>query len=77
MRHPDKAVTAMRGLRIAVIGLAVVGLGAAWAWHLVWLLVLALVIGGEETLESSVHIYALTRGRDLRLRVPFAPRAPR
>jgi hypothetical protein len=74
IRHPDKAVSVMRGFRLAVIGLAVAGLAAAWAWHLVWLLVLALAIGGEETLESSMHIYALTRGRDLRLRAPFTPR---
>src|SRR5881628_2105423 len=31
------------------------------------LLVLALAIGGEETLESTIFVFALTRGKDLRL----------
>ncbi len=71
-RDPAKLVTFMRGFRLAVIGLAVAGIGAAWAWHLTWLLVLSLAIGGEETLEGTIIIFALTRGKDLRLRVPSA-----
>jgi hypothetical protein len=72
LRDPTKVLTFVRGFRLAIIGLAVAGIGAAWAWQLDWLLVLSLVIGGEETLESTVVIFALTRGRDLRLRIPSA-----
>lgn len=66
-KHPGKALTFMVGFRISVIGLALMGIGAAWAWDILWLLVLSLAIGGEETLESTVHIYALTKGKDLRI----------
>ena len=52
----------MRGFRLTVIGLALAAIAAAWAWQLGWLLVLALAIGGEETLESSIHAYAIQRG---------------
>ena len=72
LRDPGKVLTFVRGFRLAIIGLAVAGIGAAWAWQLDWLLVLSLVIGGEETLESTVIIFALTRGRHLRLRIPSA-----
>ena len=52
----------LQGFRLSVIGLAVASVGIAWTWHLTWLLVFALVIGGEEILESSVHIFAVRRG---------------
>lgn len=70
VRDPSKILTIMTGFRLAVIGLAVAAIAAAWAWHILWLLVLALAIGGEETLESSIHIFALTKGKNLRLRYP-------
>jgi hypothetical protein len=54
-------VTLMEGFRLSIIGLALTGIGAAWAWHLTWLLALSLVIGGGETLESSIDIFALRR----------------
>jgi hypothetical protein len=63
IRDPDKNLTWMRGFRLAVIGLAVAGIAAAWAWQSMFLLVLALLIGGGETLESSLDIFALRRGR--------------
>lgn len=72
MRDPAKVLTFVRGFRLAIIGLALASVGAAWAWHLTWLLVLALVIGGEETLEGTIIIFALTRGRHLRLRIGSA-----
>ncbi len=49
----------VRGFRIAVIGLVLAGLGAAWWWHVTWLFVLSLVFGGEEILESTVHLAIL------------------
>jgi hypothetical protein len=54
-------VTLMEGFRLSIIGLALTGIGAAWVWHLTWLLALSLVIGGGETLESSIDIFALRR----------------
>ena len=62
-----KLLTWIQGFRLSIIGLALTGLGVAWAWHLTWLLVLTLAIGGEETLESSIVIFALRRGRRLEM----------
>jgi hypothetical protein len=54
-------VIVIRGFRFAVIGVALAGLGASWNWHITWLFVLSLVFGGEEGLESSVHLFILRR----------------
>ena len=59
----DKVLMIVRGFRFFVLGIAVASLAAAWIWHLLWLLVLALAIGGEEMLEMSIVIYALRRGK--------------
>lgn len=56
---PTKMVTVIRGFRVAVIGLALGGLGAAWNWQIMWLFVLSLIFGIEEILESSVHLFIL------------------
>ena len=56
-----KMVTVIRGFRIAVVGVALASLGAAWTWHITWLFVLALVFVGEEALESSVILFILRR----------------
>lgn len=56
-----RIVVWIQGFRLSIIGLALAGIGAAWALHLTWLLVLSLAIGGEETLESSIVIFALRR----------------
>ena len=65
IRHPTgeslKMVTIIRGFRFAVIGTSLAGLGAAWNWHITWLFDLSLVFGGEEVLESSVHLFILRR----------------
>lgn len=53
----------LSGFRMAVIGLGLIGVAGAWWWGTVWLLVLSLGIVGEETLESSVMIWALKRER--------------
>ena len=58
-----KLVTWIQGFRLSIIRLALAGIGAVWEWHLTWLFVLSLVVGGEETLESSVVIFALKRGQ--------------
>lgn len=62
---PDKSLTLVRGFRWGVTGLAVMALAAAWQWHLLWLLLLALAIGGEELLESSLVVAALRQGKEL------------
>lgn len=52
----------VRGFRLAVIGLALLAIAAAWQWHVLWLLVLAIAVAFEEILESSIHAYAIRRG---------------
>jgi hypothetical protein len=54
-----KGAAMARALRSVLTGLAIVGVGVAWWAHLDLLLVLSLVIGGEELLETSVVIAAL------------------
>jgi len=64
---PAKAVTWMRGFRRTIIGLAILGIGAAWMWQAPWLLALSLIIGAGEIFESSLDVWALTNGKELRL----------
>ena len=66
-------LTWIQGFRLSIIGLSLAGLGAAWAWQLTWLLVLTLAIGGEETLESSIVIFALRRGKRLEMQKVSGP----
>ena len=56
-----KMITVIRGFRYAVLGVALAGLGIAWNWNIMWLFVLSLIFGGEEILESSVHLFILRR----------------
>jgi hypothetical protein len=51
----------MRGFRLAVVGLCLVGCAASWAWQALWLFVVAAGILGEEMLETSVIIEVLKR----------------
>ena len=60
-RRSMHALTWMRGFRLAILGLALAAGGLAWLTGERWLLVLALGIGGEELLESSLAISALRR----------------
>ena len=59
----DRPIVWIGGFRAAIIGLALLALGASWLWQQLWLLLLALAIGGEELLETSVILFALRRGR--------------
>jgi hypothetical protein len=54
----------MEGFRACIIGLALVGIGAAWVWHLPALLVLVLAIGRGEVFEMSRILFALRHGAD-------------
>ena len=58
---PANMLAFVKGFRIAVFGVALAGFGVAWQWQLTWVLVLSLVFGGEELLESTTHISILTR----------------
>jgi hypothetical protein len=51
----------MRGFRLAVVGLCLVGIGIAWAEQVFWLFVASAGILGEELLETSVIIEVLKR----------------
>ena len=57
---PRRTLVGVRGFRRGILGLALVGLGAAWIWQIDWILVLSLVIGGEALLESTFHVQALS-----------------
>ena len=57
---PSRVLVGVRGFRRGIVGLAIAGVGAAWLWQIDWILVLSLVIGGEELLESTFHIQALS-----------------
>ena len=63
LRGPIALLTGIQGFRIAVIGLALAGIGVAWLWHLPWLLAIAVGVDAEETLESSTYIAVLKGGR--------------
>ncbi|SRR6266581_259791 len=69
-RDPEKNVAWARGFRISMLGLAFTGIGAAWLFQQLWILVLALAISGEELLESTLIIFALTHGKDVRISIP-------
>jgi hypothetical protein len=62
----------MRGFRMAVVGLCLVGIGVAWTSQVLWLFVASAGILGEELLETSVIIEVLKRApsRELRNRFP-------
>ena len=51
----------IRCFQIAVGGLVLVAIAAAWEWQQLWLLVLALGVLGEEMLETSRILTALNR----------------
>ena len=68
----DELVPFMEGFRICIIGLALVGIGAAWIWHLSVLLLLSLAIGGGETMETSLILFALRHGAHLEYGRPRA-----
>lgn len=59
-RDPHRSLALLRGFRISVVGLCLAGLGAGWFWNIGWLVGLSLIIGGEELLESTVVIAAMT-----------------
>jgi len=61
LRQGRDAYAWIRGFQLAVAGLAIVGVAAAWLWRQPWLLVVALGILGEELYETSRILTALNR----------------
>src|SRR5581483_12480522 len=59
LRQARDAFAWIRAFQIAVAGLALVGIAAAWIWRQPWLLVLALGVLGEELFETSRILTAL------------------
>jgi hypothetical protein len=58
-----RLLTWLRGFRLTIIGLALVGIALAWLWGETWLLVLSLGIAGEEIFETSWMISTLEHER--------------
>jgi hypothetical protein len=58
-----RLLTWLRGFRLTIIGLALVGIALAWLWDETWLLVLSLSIAGEEIFETSWMISTLEHER--------------
>ncbi len=59
----QKALVFVSGLRAILVGLAIAGVGSAWIWQQFWVFLIALVIGGEELLETSFVLFILRRSR--------------
>jgi hypothetical protein len=49
----------MHAFRVAIIGISFAALGLAWATEQLWLAIIALVVLGEETFESTMAIGAM------------------
>jgi hypothetical protein len=61
LSDPTKALGLVRWLRTTILGLAAVAVGIGWLWNTWALIGLALVIAGEETLETTSVIRAMER----------------
>ncbi len=58
---PLKALTLVRGYRIAIVGVCLSAYSLGWWWRLNTMMTVALVICLEEIAESSFYIAALKR----------------
>ena len=61
LSDPTKALGLVRWLRTTILGLGAVAIGIGWLWDSWPLIGLALIIGGEETLETTSVIRAMER----------------
>ena len=61
LRQGRDAYAWIRAFQVAVAGLMLVAVAAAWVWRQPWLLAVALGILGEEMLETSRILTALKR----------------
>lgn len=62
-RDPERALAVARSLRTGIAGLCLTVLAIGWIAGAGWLAVLALIVLGEEMLETSVMVAALEDGR--------------
>ena len=53
---PQKPFALMGAFRVAIIGLCVAVLGLSWAAEQLWLAIIALIVLGEETFESTMAL---------------------
>jgi hypothetical protein len=60
---PERALAYLYTFRRVVVGLALIGAGAAWSWQMPGLLAACLCIGVGELLESSFYIEVLRWGQ--------------
>ena len=63
--EPGKALRVMAAFRRMIIGLAGAGVAAGLAFEIEWLFWLSVAIGVEETIESSLAVWALKQGQEL------------
>lgn len=56
---PRKPFALMSAFRVAIVGLCVAVLGLSWATHQLWLAIIALIVLGEETFESTMALAAM------------------
>jgi hypothetical protein len=61
LSDPTKALGLVRWLRTTILGLAAAAVGIGWLWNTWPLVGLALIIAGEETLETTSVIRAMER----------------
>ena len=61
LSDPTKALGLARWLRTTILGLAAVATGIGWLWDSWPVIGLALIIAGEETLETTSVIRAMER----------------
>ena len=58
--HTDRSLRkALRGFRMMVIGIGLLGTAAGWHYDITWLLVFSLAFAGEETFETSLMLGAM------------------
>jgi hypothetical protein len=58
-RDPERALAYALGFRTGILGLCAAAFGLGWLWQIEWLLVVSLIVLGEEMLEIGVMIAAL------------------
>ncbi|HYC56812.1 MAG TPA: hypothetical protein VEL28_17910 [Candidatus Binatia bacterium] len=63
LHDPERALWLARGFRVGIVGLCAVAAGAGWYWQVYWLIGLAVIIAGEELLETTVLVMALRDGQ--------------
>jgi hypothetical protein len=56
---PRRALDLVRSFRAVLVGLALIGVGAGILADIGWLVMLSLIIGGQELLETSIMAAAL------------------